>query len=59
MDEATEAVAAHDRPSGSGEAEWRSALGYSEIEASVGSLLVVVVDVGPQDKAALKSSCSS
>jgi len=45
VDKATEAIAAHDRPSGSGEAEWRSALGYSEIEASVRTFSVVVIDI--------------
>jgi hypothetical protein len=48
VDKATEAIPAHDRPSGSGDADWWSALGYSEIEASVGTLLVVMVDVGLQ-----------
>jgi hypothetical protein len=48
VDKATEAIAAHDRPSGSGDGDWRSALGYSEIEASVRTLLVVMVEVSLQ-----------
>ena len=48
VDKATEAIAAHDRPSGSGDGDWRSALGYSKVETSVGSLPVVMVDVGLQ-----------
>ena len=48
VDKATEAIAAHDRPSGSCEADWWSALGYPQIEASVGTLLVVMVDVSLQ-----------
>ena len=37
VDEATETIAAHDRPSGSSEGEWRSTLGYSQVEAAVGT----------------------
>jgi hypothetical protein len=48
VDKATEAVAAHDRPSGSSEADGRSAFGNSQVEAPVRSLLVVVLDVGLQ-----------
>jgi hypothetical protein len=50
VDKATEAVVAHDRPSGSCEAEWWSALGYSKVEAAVGSLPVVVIEVGLQHR---------
>jgi hypothetical protein len=48
VDKATEAIAARDRPSGFHETDWRSALGYSEVETTVGSLLVVVIYVGLQ-----------
>jgi len=48
VDKATEAVAAYDRPSGVCEADWWSALGYSQIETAVGSLPVVVIEIGLQ-----------
>jgi hypothetical protein len=41
VDKATEAIAAQDRLSGVCEAEWWFVLGYPQIEASVGTLLVV------------------
>src|ERR1019366_6067563 len=50
VDKATKAVAAHDRPSGSCEADWRSALGCSEVKAAVGTFSVVVIEVGLQDR---------
>jgi hypothetical protein len=45
VDKATEAIAAHDRPSGSFEVEWRSALGDSKVETAVGTFSVVVIDI--------------
>ena len=48
VDEATEAIAAHDRSSRFCDGDWRSTLGYSQVEAAVGSLPVVMVDVGLQ-----------
>jgi hypothetical protein len=48
VDKATETIAAHDRPSGFCDGDWRSALGYSEVESAVGTFSVVVVDVGVQ-----------
>jgi hypothetical protein len=48
VDQATEAIAAHNRPSGFCDAERRSAFRYSQIEAPVGTLSVVVIEVGPQ-----------
>ena len=48
VDKASEAIAAHDRPSGICDGDWRSALWYSQVEAAVGSLPVVMGDVGLQ-----------
>jgi hypothetical protein len=50
VDKATEAVAAHDRPSGSCDVGWRSALGYSEIETAVGTFSVVVIEIRLQHR---------
>jgi hypothetical protein len=50
VDQATKAVAAHDRPDDIWEPEWRSALGYSQVETTVGSLPVVVIDVDLQHR---------
>jgi len=50
MNEATEAIAAHDRTVGSGLPDWRSAFRDSKIESAMGPLLVVVADIGLQHR---------
>jgi hypothetical protein len=50
VDKATEAVSAHDRPSGSFEVEWRSALGNSEIETAVRTFSVAVIEIRLQHR---------
>lgn len=48
VDKATEAIAAHDRPGRICDADRLSALRYPQIETTVGSLPVVMIDVGLQ-----------
>jgi len=50
MDEAAEAIAAHDGAVGVDVPDWWTALGYPKIEPAVWPLLVVVIDVGLQHR---------